>query len=258
MKVAHLNGLSEGQRMRPVSNLKSLAYVGPQKAAGFTLVELLVVIAIIGALVAITVPAISSSRQAARNAQCKNNLKQLGISLQNHMTQRGSLPEDGLNNWGFGAFILPQLDQQVIFDVLQPYEVARNGSFPVNLGGVGAKLDVWRCPMGPKGTAGGKYGRSTYKGNSELFVGDFIFSDVLDGESMTVIAGEVLGDHAWAKPGTASLSGTPNNGAFSSNHLGGANFVLCDGAVRFINESVDTATFQALGTPNGSDLVGDY
>tara|TARA_R110002072_G_scaffold243821_2_gene403048 strand:+ start:16144 stop:16830 length:687 start_codon:yes stop_codon:yes gene_type:complete len=225
---------------------------------GFTLVEVLVVVAIIGVLVAIALPAISNSRQAARNAQCKNNLKQLGVSLQNHMTQRGQLPEDGFNSWGFGTFILPQLDQLALFDKLRPYEVARSGAFPVSLDGVGAKLDVWRCPIGPKGTAGGKYGRSTYKGNSPLFVGDFTFSDVLDGESMTVVAGEVLSDHAWAKPGTAGLSDPPNSGAFSSNHTGGANFVLCDGAVRFINESVDSATFQALGTPNGSDLVGDY
>lgn len=222
------------------------------------MIELLVVVAIIGVLLAIALPAISSSRQAARNAQCKNNLKQLAIGCQNHLTQRGGLPEDGFNSWGFGVFILPQLDQRGLFDNLRPYEVTRGSGFPVGLDGVGAKLDIWRCPIGPKGAAGGNYGRSTYKGNSPLFVGDFIFSDVLDGESMTVIAGEVLADHAWAKPGTASLSGTPNNGSFSSNHAGGANFVLCDGAVRFINESVDAATFQALGTPNGSDLVGDY
>ena len=246
--------------MRPacIQSCNENAGLLADQRSGVSLVEILVVIAIIGVLLAIALPAVFSSRQAAWNAQCKNNLKQLGVALQNHVSQRGVLPEDGFNGWGFGVFILPQLDQQSVFDNLRPYEITRGSGFPVTLGGVGSSVDLLLCPVGPKGVTLGNYGRLAYLGNSELFDGGVSYSDVLDGESMTVAAGEALGEHAWAKPGTASLSGTPNNGKFSSNHAGGANFVLCDGAVRFINESVDQATFQALGTPNGSDLVGDY
>jgi prepilin-type N-terminal cleavage/methylation domain-containing protein len=68
------------------------------RANGFTLVELLVVIAIIGVLVALLLPAIQAAREAARRAQCTNQLKQIALAWQMHHDANGFFPSAG---WGY-------------------------------------------------------------------------------------------------------------------------------------------------------------
>ncbi|MDB5391024.1 MAG: hypothetical protein JWM11_6670 [Planctomycetaceae bacterium] len=96
---------------------------------GFTLIELLAVFAVIGILVALLLPAIQHARESARRTQCKSNLHQIGIALHSYQSLQGVLPPgcvglDGdpvnIQGWGWGVMLLPYLDQQPLYDTLQP------------------------------------------------------------------------------------------------------------------------------------------
>ncbi len=105
---------------------------------GFTLIELLVVIAIIAVLIALLLPAVQSAREAARRAQCTNNLKQIGLALHNYESANGAFPMGGvadesgdpnvMNVWGgaaggnnlasWRALVLPQMEGGTIYNAI--------------------------------------------------------------------------------------------------------------------------------------------
>ena len=104
---------------------------------GFTLVELLVVIAIIGILIGLLLPAVQASREAARRMQCTNNLKQLGLAVQNYHDTNNALPaarsmlgkcgyiHNGSKSagGGFGALVhmLPYVEQNAVYTEIVSY-----------------------------------------------------------------------------------------------------------------------------------------
>jgi len=102
----------------------------PQPKIAFTLVELLVVIAIIGILIALLLPAIQSAREAARRAQCANNLKQLALACQSFHSSNKKFPPGDANEYspnggsenaqcmGWGTFCLPFLDDKTMSEAL--------------------------------------------------------------------------------------------------------------------------------------------
>src|SRR4051812_49240647 len=95
--------------------------------AGFTLVELLVVIAIIGTLVALLLPAVQGAREAARRTTCNNCLRNLSLATQQYHDVIGQYPSAWISyvdssgpsdSWGWGALILPWLDQKNLYDAM--------------------------------------------------------------------------------------------------------------------------------------------
>src|SRR4051812_7488243 len=86
---------------------------------GFTLIELLVVIAIIAVLISLLLPAVQSAREAARRAQCTNNLKQIGLALHNIHSTENRFPPGALDNGAvWSAWLARYYEQGNIADAL--------------------------------------------------------------------------------------------------------------------------------------------
>lgn len=118
----------------------------PLSAAAFTLVELLVVITIIGILIALLLPAVQAAREAARRMQCTNNMKQLGLAVQNYHATHNTMPLASIgtivdSHPGWGVMLLSFVEQTALDDRRSD----SRGFFQANGGGV-PRVEGFLCP----------------------------------------------------------------------------------------------------------------
>lgn len=122
---------------------------------GFTLIELLVVVAIIAVLIALPLPAVQSAREAARRAQCTNNLKQIGLAMHNYVAAHNAFPPGRINShitgmgntWGAYAQLLPQLEQTQVFNAFN-FNLSPDID-PANTTGSAIFIATFLCPSDP-------------------------------------------------------------------------------------------------------------
>ena len=125
----------------------------------FTLIELLVVIAIIGILIGLLLPAVQQAREAARRAQCKSNLKQIGLALHNYHDVLKCFPPGRITNFnvpGEGrcysayAHLMPYFDQGHVYDMINfsfsPEQGATTPGVPENTTVLNLCVSTLLCP----------------------------------------------------------------------------------------------------------------
>ena len=253
---------------------------------GMTLIELLVVIAIIGILVGLMLPAVQAVRESARNMQCQNHLRQIGLALHNYHSAYRKLPPGGIEvrpevtngkQIAWSAMVLPFLEESAAYDRID-FDYAFDA--PENELAASTVIESYLCPSTPRDSPlqrgmgatdyGGIYGERitgpSYPPRGVMIHDVAIrFRDVTDGLSRTLVISEDANfrDGQWINAWNLFDQAFPINKApkfendIRSHHRGGANGLFGDGSVLFLSEHMDLKLLASICTRNGNEELPD-
>jgi prepilin-type processing-associated H-X9-DG protein len=254
-----------------------------------TLVEILVVLGILGALGGILMPAVQAARESARRASCQNNLKNIGVALNNFLLIRRDFPVgcDALSGTqhAWSARILPFLEATAIanqIDFRQPWNA------PANLAAASQDLPIYVCPSAVSSDIGKQdyggimgtallqlkpglgpqqaFGCGVLITTSPLQATAVTAARITDGLTYTLCVGE-SSDRAdasasrWACGLNCFSQNEPHVdmddvGSLHSEHPVGAHGLFADGHVQLLDDAIDAVVLGSLCTRNGNEIAG--
>ncbi|MCY2967556.1 MAG: DUF1559 domain-containing protein [Planctomycetota bacterium] len=241
------------------------------KAAGVSILMVLGIVAACvlvcgGILAALMIPAVSQAREAARRAQCMNNLRQIGLAIHAYSDAYNSLPPaitysaDGKPLHSWRVLILPYLGESGLYNM---YNMDEPWDSPNNLPLQGLMPRVYACPSSTGTPGGGTTQYLAISGNGTIFPKDkpVSISHVTDGISNTLMVGESESASVpWMKPVDIDASNglTMGPAGLNSSHTNGAIVLLADGSVRFLPNDINPQSLNALSTISGGEAVPEF
>jgi hypothetical protein len=214
----------------------------------------------------LTLPAVRQARQAAQDAQSRNNLKMIGLAMHNYhdvfrqFPPSGIYGEDGTAYHSWQAMLLPFIDQAPLYNTID-FHVPWTD--PANAGRFQYLVQPYLNPAIAEQADSAGYGLSHYAGNSHLLLpnGETGLPDITDGTSNTILVGEVAaGFKPWGDPGNvrdpaAGLLHDANTFGTVDLQRGTVDFLMGDGAVIPISTSISPEVLKALATPDGGEQI---
>jgi prepilin-type processing-associated H-X9-DG protein len=213
----------------------------------------------IAVLLALLLPAVQAAREAARRAQCVNNLKQIGLAMHNYESANQSFPlqaitdRDGKPLLSWRVAILPYLEQEALY---QKFHLDEPWDSPHNKALLAEMPMTYRCPSepSPERTTTSYVG---FAGTETMFGTErgVHFTEVTDGTANTILVVETKDKIPWTKPEDLPYDRNQPVTMPGSYHPGGFNALFADGSVRFIRNSINELTLRGLITRSGGEVV---
>jgi prepilin-type processing-associated H-X9-DG protein len=214
-----------------------------------------------GVVIALLLPAVQSAREAARRAQCINNLKQIALAMHDYFSANGAFPmpaitdKDGKPLLSWRVAILPYIEQAELYN---KFKLDEPWDSPHNKALLKEMPPTYLCPS----RRSVEPNTTTYRvfvGPSAMFESGQAtdLTTVTDGTSNTILVVEAREAVPWTKPDVLEFDPQAKPSLFGagSPHPGGFNATFGDGSVRFLKNSINLNVFKALVTRNGGEVV---